>query len=81
MRALRAQLAPGGALYVTSLVAETPVAARYLALLHRAGEVATPRRQADLLTFARAELGDVTARRHGAMLLPHRPHLTRPVGS
>ncbi|MBA3622820.1 MAG: class I SAM-dependent methyltransferase [Euzebyales bacterium] len=81
LRALRAQLAPGGALYVTSLVAETPVAARYLALLHRAGEVATPRRQADLLTFARAELGDVTARRHGAMLLPHRPHLTRPVGS
>ena len=63
----RAQLAPGGALYVTSLVAETPIAARYLALLHRAGEVATPRRQADLLATARAELGDVTARRHGAM--------------
>lgn len=43
LRALRAQLVPGGTLYVTSLVAETPVAARYLALLHRAGEVATPR--------------------------------------
>jgi len=67
LRALRAQLAPGGTLYVTSLVAETPIAARYLALLHHAGEVATPRRQADLLAHARAELGDVTARRHGAM--------------
>lgn len=67
LRALRAQLAPRATLYVTSLVAETPVAARYLALLHRAGEVATPRRQADLLAHARAQFGNVTARRHGAM--------------
>ncbi len=68
LRALRAQLAPGGKLYATCLVAETPVAARYLRLLHRVGEVAAPRRQADLHAAARAALGDaVVVGRRGAM--------------
>ena len=42
VRALRAQLAPGGQLYLAGLVAETGRGRRYLALLHRAGEVAVP---------------------------------------
>ena len=42
VRALRAQLAPGGQLYLGGLVAETGRGRRYLALLHRAGEVAAP---------------------------------------
>jgi len=41
--ALRAQLAPGGRLYLAGLVAETRRARRYLQVLHRAGEVAAPR--------------------------------------
>jgi SAM-dependent methyltransferase len=68
LRSLRAQLAPGGSLYATCLVAETPVAARYLHLLHRAGEIAAPRRQVDVHAAARAALGDRTVvGRHGAM--------------
>lgn len=68
LRVLRAQLAPGGGLYATCLVAETRVAARYLRLLLRTGEIAAPRRQADLLAAARAALGDdVAVRRQGAM--------------
>lgn len=39
---LRQQLAPGGRLYVAGLVGETRRGRRYLRLLHRAGEVATP---------------------------------------
>lgn len=45
---LRAQLAPGGRLFVTGLAAETRVGRAYLALLHRAGEVAEPRSAATL---------------------------------
>jgi SAM-dependent methyltransferase len=41
--ALRAQLAPGGRLFLTGLVGETRRGRRYLGALHRAGEVATPR--------------------------------------
>lgn len=50
--ALRGLLRPGGALYLTSLVAESRRGAAYLRLLHRAGEVAAPRtadQLADLL--------------------------------
>jgi SAM-dependent methyltransferase len=65
--ALRAQLAPDGTLYATSLVAETSVAARYLRVLHRSGEVAAPRRADEVLTAARARLSDVALRRQGAM--------------
>jgi SAM-dependent methyltransferase len=45
---LRAQLAPGGALYVSGLVAETVRGRRYLDVLHRAGEVAAPRTAREL---------------------------------
>ncbi len=41
--ALRAQLAPGGQLYLAGLVAETRRGRRFLEILHRAGEVAAPR--------------------------------------
>ncbi|WCB96449.1 hypothetical protein DSM104299_05208 [Baekduia alba] len=43
MPALRAQTAPDGELHLSSLVAETTRGRRYLDVLHRAGEVATPR--------------------------------------
>lgn len=45
---LRAQLAPGGRLHVSALVAARPVGRRYLRALHRAGEVAAPRTPAEL---------------------------------
>lgn len=44
---------PGGRLFLTSLVAERTIGQRYLALLHRAGEVARPRTQAQLLAELR----------------------------
>ncbi|HEV2769816.1 MAG TPA: class I SAM-dependent methyltransferase [Solirubrobacteraceae bacterium] len=66
--ALRAQLAPQGTLYATSLVAETTIGRRWLALLHRAGEVAAPRRAMELLAAAQAELSDVTLHREGSMV-------------
>lgn len=48
--ALLGQLRPGGRVYFTSLVAERTVGRRYLAALHRAGEVAAPRTAAALAT-------------------------------
>lgn len=47
--ALARTVEPGGQLFVTSLVAETRIGARYLSLLHRAGEVASPRTAKQLL--------------------------------
>jgi ubiquinone/menaquinone biosynthesis C-methylase UbiE len=65
---LRAQLASGGWLYATSLVAETAVGATMLRLLHRAGEAAAPRRASVLASIARAALSDaVRLRREGCM--------------
>jgi SAM-dependent methyltransferase len=40
---------PGAQLFLTSLIAETGIGRRYLALLHRAGEVAAPRTRDQLL--------------------------------
>ncbi len=68
LRALRAQLAPEGILYATSLAAETTIGRRYLALLHHAGEVAAPRRATELLAAARDALRDVTLHRDGSMV-------------
>jgi SAM-dependent methyltransferase len=51
--ALRTALRPGGRLWLSGLVAETRRGRRYLALLHRAGEVGVPRTAAEL----RAALG------------------------
>lgn len=48
IRSLLRCLAPGGKLYASTLVAETGIGRRYLRALHRAGEVAEPRRQAQL---------------------------------
>ncbi|MDQ6806796.1 MAG: class I SAM-dependent methyltransferase [Actinomycetota bacterium] len=48
--ALRAQLAPGGQLYLAGLVTETRRGRRFLHALHRAGEVATPRSAKELHT-------------------------------
>ena len=51
--------APGGQLFLTSLVAERTIGKHYLALLHRAGEVARPRTQAQLLADLRG-MGSVS---------------------
>lgn len=59
---LRGQLRPGGRLFCSSLVAETPVGRRYLTMLHRAGEVATPRTGDQL-----AELCGTPVQRRGSM--------------
>lgn len=63
--------APGGQLFLTSLVAEQTIGKRYLALLHRAGEVARPRTQAQLLAELRGTglvLRDpIGAEREGSM--------------
>lgn len=61
--ALLAQAAPGGAVHVTALVAETAVGRRYLGVLHRAGEVATPRTADELA----AALGGVDLDVRGSM--------------
>lgn len=39
---LKAQVAAGGSVYATSLIAATPIGRRALALLRRAGEAAAP---------------------------------------
>jgi len=80
VRALRSQLAPGGSLYVTSLLAETAIGTQALRLLHRIGEAAAPRTENDLSAIARAELGDTfRLRREGSMAFLHLP--APPAGS
>lgn len=59
---LRAQVRPGGRVFVSSLVAATAVGTRYLRVLHRLGEVAEPR-TADQL----ADLFDTPVLRRGSM--------------
>lgn len=61
--ALLAQAAAGGTVHVTALVAETTIGRRYLGVLHRAGEVATPR-TADELASA---LGGIELDVRGSM--------------
>lgn len=60
---LRAQLAPGGRVFCSSLVAETRLGRRYLRALHRAGEVAPPRTAAEL----RGLLGGAALEVRGSM--------------
>jgi ubiquinone/menaquinone biosynthesis C-methylase UbiE len=68
LRVLHSQAAPGGSVYATSLLGQTPLARMVLRLLHRAGEAAPPRWENDLSTMANAELGDDVQIRHdGAM--------------
>lgn len=59
---LRAQLRPGGRLFLSSLVAATRVGTRYIRLLHRLGEMATPRTADEL-----ADEFGVPVRRRGSM--------------
>jgi len=59
---LRAQVRPGGQVFLSSLVAATAVGTRYLRVLHRLGEVAEPRTADDL-----ADLFDTSVRRRGSM--------------
>jgi ubiquinone/menaquinone biosynthesis C-methylase UbiE len=74
LRVLRGQAAPGGAVYATSLLGETPLARQVLRLMHRAGEAAPPRREVDLSSVACTELGDdVQLRREGAMAFLRSP--------
>lgn len=63
--------APGGAIFMSSLVRDRWLGARYLALLHRAGEVAAPRsfgQLAERLAAPSSGLGAIVeARREGNM--------------
>lgn len=62
---------PDGALFLSSLVSQTWVGRRYLAALHRAGEVAAPRTEQQLLTTlhraAPGQSGRIESRVEGSM--------------
>lgn len=67
-RAVGVAVEPGGGVFLSGLVAETPVGRRYLALLARVGEVAAPRRFEAVRDAVAAGLGGrVEARRDGSM--------------
>lgn len=55
--ALREQMAPGARMFASMLVAERPLGRRYLAALHRAGEVSRPRRAHELKAAAESVFG------------------------
>lgn len=67
---LRAQRAPDGRLHLSGLVAETAIGRRYLRLLHRAGEVATPRAEPELRAAIERGLKEPVKdwRRRGSMV-------------
>jgi SAM-dependent methyltransferase len=68
LAALRDQVAPGGRLFASMLVADRPVGRAYLAALHRAGEVGPLRRTEQLADAARAVFGaSADVRRTGSM--------------
>jgi len=56
LRSLRGQVAQGGQLYLSALVAETRIGSRYLRVLHRAGEVSPPISQSQLTRTIASEL-------------------------
>ncbi len=64
-------VAPGGALFLSSLVAATWVGSRYLSALHRAGEVAAPRTEQQLVAAlqrsAPDQQGRIESRVEGSM--------------
>jgi SAM-dependent methyltransferase len=62
VRRLRRYLRPGGRLFLSSLVAATPMGSAYLRLLQRAGESAAPRTADEL-----ADLIGVAVRSRGCM--------------
>ena len=68
LRSLRRQVAPGGSLFLSGFVAETPVGTRYMKLLHRAGELAPAMTEAELAeTVASAISSAPTVERKGSM--------------
>lgn len=68
LRALRDQLAPGGRMFVSMLVADRGIGRAYLTALHRTGEVGPPRRAEELADAARAVFGATCeVRRTGSM--------------
>lgn len=69
LRVLLNPVAPGGYLFLTSLVTDRSIGRQYLAILHRAGEVATPRTFAEVRAEVEAASGssDVEAWREGNM--------------
>ena len=68
LAALRDQLAPGGQLFASMLVADRAVGHAYLDALHRAGEVAQPRRAEHLAGAAQGVFGaSVDVQRTGSM--------------
>lgn len=69
VRSLLRCVAPGGRLFVSSLVAETRVGTRYLRVLERAGEVVPPRTEAELRADleAGADGAAIELRRTGSM--------------
>lgn len=68
LAALHAQLAAGGRLFASMLVADRPVGRAYLGALHRRGEVGPPRRAHELADAARAVFGaPVAVTRTGSM--------------
>lgn len=68
-QALLRPIAPGGCLYLTSLVTDRALGRRYLTALHRAGEVAQPRSFAETRAAVEAasESNEVEAWREGNM--------------
>jgi ubiquinone/menaquinone biosynthesis C-methylase UbiE len=65
-------LRPGGTLFATSLVTERAVGRLYLRLLHRAGEVASPKAQEELRDRLESALGHPAGiEREGSMAFLH----------
>ncbi|MEO6529587.1 MAG: class I SAM-dependent methyltransferase [Specibacter sp.] len=66
--ALKSQVSPGGSLHATSLVGGTAIGRRALTLLHRTGQVSSPRTEAELAAAARHVLGPAASvSREGSM--------------
>ena len=68
LASVREQVAPGGTVFLSGLVAETRIGTRYLRVLHRAGEVSVPMRMSELTqTVARSLSADPESERRGSM--------------
>lgn len=67
LAALHDQLAPGGRLFASSLVAATPVGRRVLGLLQRAGEAGPPRSEEEFTEALTRRFAGATVARRGSM--------------
>lgn len=61
-------LKPGGDFHCSSLTTDRPFSAKYLAALHKRGEVGTPLSAAEILTLFPAGLHSISHRRTGSMV-------------